>query len=97
MLSLVDPETVDGAERDKQEVVNRIIAAGLNSMSGKIGFATTLDPASPERQLLDAFVSQSFERILPCWPHLDEKIKFYIFKSNVEEFLQYMNTKSKGN
>jgi hypothetical protein len=92
MLSLVNPDQVDPNFVERQAIINRIIAAGLNSM---VGHTANNMSQSEERKLLDAFVSQSFDKILPCWPALDDRIKFFIFKAHVVEFENYMAEKNK--
>ena len=91
MLSLVNPEQNDPVAIEKQNLLNKIIAAGLNSLSGY-----TVQTNCKERQLLDQFVAQSFDVILACWPMLDDKIKFFIFKANVVDFENYMREKGRN-
>jgi hypothetical protein len=93
MLSLVDAESSNAIENEKQILLNRIIAAGINSLSGA---ATSSNSQNPDRQLLDSFVSQSLDKVLAVWPNLDDRIKFYIFKANISEFEEYMKQKIRG-
>jgi hypothetical protein len=88
MLSLVESEQASLQELEKQNLMNKIIAAGLNSLVGHIN-----NPSSPERALLDSFVNQSFDRILPCWNMLDDRVKFFVFKSHILDFESYMHQK----
>lgn len=87
MLSLVNQEEVSGAER--QLVINKLIAQGLNSLVSHLHTKDT-----PEKVLIDSFVNQSFDQILPCWSMLDEKMKFYIFKVNILEFEKFLMQRS---
>jgi hypothetical protein len=87
MLSLVNPEEVNAAER--QLIVDKLIAQGLNSLVSHINTKDT-----PEKALIDSFVNQSFDRILPCWHMLDERMKFYIFKANISEFEKFLAQRS---
>lgn len=86
MLSLVTPNQEDPVMQERQIVLNKVIAAGLNSLAQYAGARTEAE----ERKLLDTFVIQSFENILPCWPYLDDRIKFHIFKIHAEDFEKYM-------
>jgi hypothetical protein len=88
MLSLVDSDQVNALNAEKQALLNKIIAAGLNSLSG---YAANQN--APERQLLDSFVNQSFDKILPCWGLLDDRIKFFVFKTYISEFESFMQAK----
>jgi len=81
-------ENVEENSNNKQEVLNRIIAAGLNSLVGWTTNHSGLE--SPERKLLDAFAEQSFDRIIPCFDLLDPRIQLYVFKPHKEAFLEYM-------
>lgn len=76
---------------EKQQLLNKIIAAGLNSLSYSINSG-----ANPEKDLLDIFVSKEFIQILPCWAHLNEQVKFYIFKTHIEAFERFMKSEAKG-
>ena len=81
-------ELVDNVETasEREELLNRIIAEGLNS----------LNTSGPDKELLDAFVSQSFDRVLPCWDHLSESIRFYIFKVYINDFKKFMESQTRG-
>lgn len=76
---------------EKQEVYNRIIAAGLNAIADKVLTPYKSDNLEdPERILLEKFVSQSFREILCCWSYLTPSIQFHIFKAHKEKFETYM-------
>ena len=72
---------------ERERLTNLIIAAGLNSLS--------LSSQEKDQLLLNSFISQSFVGILPCWPHLSDKIQFHIFKSYITEFQAYMRANPK--
>ena len=88
MLSLVNPGQVDSLSSEKQELLNKIIASGLNSLVGFIN-----QPDSAQHQLLQSFVNQSFDKIMPCWHLLNDQIKFFIFKVHLKEFELYIQQK----
>lgn len=90
MLSLVESTQANDAEREA--LMNKIIAAGLNSII--VYASSNQSQPHPDRVLLEKFAQQSFDKILPCWSMLDDKVKFFIFKSNVEEFENFMRLKS---
>lgn len=92
MLSLVTPEQANIKNAEKEAVINKLIAAGLNSLVGHLNSNTN---TSEERRLLELFMTQSFEKIMPCWPMLDDRIKFHVFKTNLVEFEKFMLEKSK--
>ena len=94
MLSLVNPEQANVSSAEKDLIVNKIIAAGLNSLVAHVSI--NANPNTDERKIIDLFISQSFDKIMPCWGMLDDRIKFHIFKSNISEFEQYMLEKSRG-
>ena len=89
MLSLVSQAQVDTETAEKQMIMNKIIAAGLNSLSSY----TNNNANGPEKQLLETFASKSFDIILACWPMLDDKIKFFIFKHYIVDFEGFMRDK----
>lgn len=93
MLSLVNAERGTSENEEKQMILNKIIAAGLNSLA----IHASQKSDSEERKVLENFVSQSFENIIPCWQFLDDKIKFFVFKIHAEEFAKYMTEKQRGN
>ena len=92
MLSLVESEQTDAKEAEKQILMNKIIAAGLNSL---VSFVN--NQSSQERNLLDSFVQQSFDKILPCWSMLDDRVKFFIFKAHISDFESFMRQKVETN
>lgn len=62
-------------------ITHRIISAGLNSLS----------MTKPEDlELLNQFSVQSFDVILSCWPHINEMVKFQIFKNHIEAFRLFL-------
>lgn len=89
MLSVVNTDSTITLEHEKQIILNRVIAAGINSLSGYINNNTN----DPNKMLLDSFISQSFDKVLAVWPMLDERIKFHIFKANIVDFENYMKDK----
>jgi hypothetical protein len=93
VLSVVSSENLDVAQQERQLVINKIIAAGVNSLTSSI-LSSNSNPNDPNRQLLDNFISQSFDKVMAVWPMLDERIKFHIFKANISEFEKYMKEKS---
>jgi hypothetical protein len=92
MLSLVNPEQVDTLSFEKQELLNKIIASGLNSLTGYMH-----QPNAPEHQLLQSFINQSFDKIMPCWHLLNDQIKFFIFKAHLKDFESYIQQKASQN
>ncbi len=70
-------------EEEKKRMLNQIVAAGLNSLIDK-----------QEEQLLESFISLSFDQILPCWEMLNPKIKFKIFQHHLTDFEEYMRGKA---
>ena len=76
---------------ERQQILNRIIAAGLNSLSHQ-----SVNGSGPDKELLDTFVSKDFVQVLPCWPLLNEQIKFYIFKTHISSFEKFMRGESRG-
>lgn len=93
MLSVVSSESPDIAQQERQIILNKIIAAGVNSLTSAI-LTSNSNPNDPNRQLLDSFISQSFDKVMAVWPMLDERIKFHIFKANISEFENYMREKN---
>lgn len=85
-------ESIEEISEEKRELLNKIIAAGLNSLS----HATNVTSPSPEKELLDTFVSQSFEEVLPCWQFLNLQIQFHVFKAHITEFEKYMRGEKRG-
>lgn len=74
----------------EEELLNRIIAAGLNSLGDKIQYD------SEQKALMDEFVGQSFDRIIPCFNLLNERVQLYAFRPHKEEFLAYMKAAKDG-
>jgi len=64
----------------KQDILNTLIAKGVNSLQ----FETEEDKA-----VLEAFASQSFEHISQCWGELSDKVKFFIFATYSHEFFEF--------
>lgn len=89
MLSLVNQEQIETAAMEKQLLMNKIVAAGLNSLSSY----TNNNSSAAEKQLLETFTEKSFDVILSCWPLLDDRIKFFVFKHYVSDFENYMRGK----
>jgi hypothetical protein len=85
-------EIVEDTSLEKQNVLNQIIAAGLNSLAGYTGVHAT----GPNKELLDAFAEQSFDRIIPCFDLLDSRIQLYVFMPHKDEFLRFMKQKQEG-
>lgn len=77
---------------ERQLVLNKVIAAGLNSLS----HCTTYTASTPDKELLDTFVSQDFDQVLPCWDMLNEQIRFYIFKTHIKSFEKFMRGEKRG-
>lgn len=69
---------------DLSAIHNKIIAAGVNSLM----LTSKLDGL--ESKLLNEFLRSSFDIIIPCWDHLDDKVKFQIFLIHLDRFKDYM-------
>lgn len=71
----------------EQDCLNKIIAAGANALSKSAQSET-------EKALLDNFIQDSFEVIMPCWEYLNEAVQFKIFKLHLDKFTAYMKQSS---
>lgn len=68
----------------KEECLNKIIAAGANALGKKV------NASEEENQLLERFVKEAFDVIIPCWDNLDDKVRFKIFQAHLTDFKEYM-------
>ena len=68
----------------EEDVLNRIIAAGLNSMM--------VYPKEEDEALINLFTQESFKQIIACWPMLSSKVRFKIFESHSVAFEKYMRS-----
>jgi hypothetical protein len=66
----------------KQELKNKIIAVGLNSLANAWG--------DDDKALLNEFVIMSLEDVFPTWPLLSDKVRFQIFVNHQDSFRRYM-------
>jgi hypothetical protein len=73
---------------EKQKVLNKVLAAGLNSL-----VSTATYSKGPDKDLLDKFITESFDKVFPCWDMLDDKIKFYVFKLYMPDFENFLKNK----
>lgn len=87
----MDSKQIEQNLDERQEMINKIIAAGLNTLSCHLK-----DESAPEKKLLDKFVMADFMTILACWPHLNEQIKFHVFKTHLSAFEIFMKEAVKG-
>ena len=71
-------------EKQKHDIVNQIIALGLNSLVMK-----------PDDLLIEEFSKESFPRIIECWDLLNDSIKFKIFKLRVVDFAEFLKKEVK--
>lgn len=93
MLSLVNPDQLDSEMAERQAIINKIIAAGLNSL---VPYINSSADKCEEKRLLDTFVTQSLDKVLPVWNQLDDRIKFFIFKAHISDFEVFISEKNKG-
>lgn len=71
-------------EKQKHDIVNQIIALGLNSLVMK-----------PDDTLVEEFSKESFQRVIECWDLLNDSIKFKIFKLKAIDFAEFLKKEVK--
>lgn len=72
----------------KQDIKNKIIAIGLNSLAA----AWTEE----DKLLLNDFVQLSIEEVLPTWDLLSDKVRFQVFIKHFDKFTAFMHEQIKG-
>lgn len=82
MSELENVEVIAKTEEDRRDIINKIIACGVNSLSESYG--------ENDKELMRRFISQHFEDIIPCWGMLTEKVQFSIFKLHIDSFKAFM-------
>jgi hypothetical protein len=80
----MEEEVVENSDSSvyRQELRNKIIAVGLNSLANAWG--------DPDKELLSEFVTLSLKDVLPTWSLLSDKVRFQIFVNHIGSFRAYM-------
>jgi len=79
--------SVNNVSSEEQKVLDAVIAAGLNSLAGYMRHV-----GSKEKDILDKFSEQSFDKIIPCFDMLSAELQLYIFTPHKDCFLEYMRS-----
>ena len=82
--------------KEKERVLNEIIALGLNTFAQHIGNQYAAYSTIDKLALVDKFSRQHFDKIIPCFEMLDPKIQVRIFMPHKVAFLEFMKKSSEG-